>query len=86
MENKKERVFSIELKSSRNLKNLSLTSRSNESVVVEGDIGKLVEAKFAEGAILEVVGDCGVLRVDLSENEILRTDSKKSAKPLTATV
>jgi len=66
----KERVFSVELKSKRNLKNVTLTNGSSDSVLVEGTIGELVHATFAEGIVLEVVGKNGVLRVDLGENEI----------------
>ena len=68
----KERVFSVELKSRRNLKNVTLTNGSNDSVLVEGTIGELVQATFAEGIILEVVGKNGILRVDLREDEIKR--------------
>ena len=76
MQNKtssKERVFSVELKSKRNLKNVTLTNGSSDSVLVEGTIGELVQATFAEGVILEVVGRDGVLRVDLGEDEIKKT-------------
>jgi len=52
----KERVFSVELKSKRNLKNVTLTNGSSDSVLVEGTLGELVQATFAEGIILEVVG------------------------------
>ena len=68
--NRKERVFSVELKSKRNLKNVTLTNGSSDRVLVEGTIGELVQARFAEGIILEVVGKNGVLRVDLGETEI----------------
>jgi hypothetical protein len=76
MENKtirKERVFSVELKSKRNLKNVTLTNGSSDSVLVEGTIGELVQATFAEGIILEVVGKKGILRIDLREDEIKKT-------------
>ena len=79
MENKtraKERVFSVELKSKGNLKNITLTNGSSDSVLVEGTIGELVHATFAEGIILEVVGKNGVLRVDLGEDEITKTSAK----------
>lgn len=66
----KERVFSVELKSKRNLKNITLTNGSSDSVLVEGTIGELVQATFAEGVILEVVGKNGILRIDLKEDEI----------------
>jgi len=76
MENKtinKERVFSVELKSKRNLKNVTLTNGSSDSVLVEGTIGELVQATFAEGIILEVVGKNGIVRIDLREDEIKKT-------------
>lgn len=76
MESKKERVFSVELKSKRNLKNLTLTNGSSDNVLLEGNLGELVQARFAEGVILEVVGKNGVLRIDLSEAEILKTPEK----------
>lgn len=76
MENKagnKERVFSVELKSKRNLKNVTISNGSSDSVLVEGTIGKLVQATFAEGIILEVIGKNGILRIDLREDEIKKT-------------
>jgi hypothetical protein len=66
----KERVFSVELKSKRNLKNVTLTNDSNDSVLVEGTIGELVQATFAEDIILEVVGKNGILRINLRDDEI----------------
>jgi hypothetical protein len=69
----KERVFSVELKSKRNLKNVTLTNGSGDSVLVEGTIGELVQATFAEGIILEIIGKNGILRIDLREDEIKKT-------------
>lgn len=66
----KERVFTVELKSKRNLKNITLTNGSSDSVLVEGTLGRLMHARFTEGVILEVVGKEGILRVDLEEDEI----------------
>ncbi len=83
MENKmkaKERVFTVELKSKRNLTNVSLTNGSSDSVLVEGTIGELVRATFTEGIILEVVGKNGVLRVDLGEDEIQRPTEQNQAE------
>ena len=83
MENKtigKERVFSVELKSKRNLKNVTLANGSSDSVLVEGTIGELVQATFAEGIILEVVGKNGILRIDLGEDEITKTAEQKQTE------
>jgi hypothetical protein len=76
----KERVFSVELKSKRNLKNVTLTNGSSDSVLVEGTIGELVQATFAEGIILEIVGKNGVLRVDLAQNEIKKTAEQEQTE------
>jgi hypothetical protein len=73
----KERVFSVELKSKRNLKNIILTDGSSESVLIEGTIGELLRATFAEGVVLEVVGKNGVLRLDLREDDITKTSQQK---------
>ena len=70
MENKKERVFSVELKSKKHLKNVTLASGSTNTALIEGTLGELVQATFKEGIILEVIGTKGVLRIDLEENEI----------------
>jgi len=76
----KERVFSVELKSKRNLKNVTLTNGSSDSVLVEGTIGELVQATFAEGIILEVVGKSGILRIDLGEGEIKKTTEQSQTE------
>ena len=76
MKTKNERVFSIELKSKRDLKNLTLTNGSNENVLLEGNIGELLQARFAEGIVLEVVGKKGVVRIDLAEEEISKAQDK----------
>ncbi|MGA2385981.1 MAG: hypothetical protein ABSG33_05575 [Candidatus Bathyarchaeia archaeon] len=68
----KERSFSIELKSKVNLKNVTLNNDSRENAVIEGTIGKLEHANFVEDSVLEVLGRKGVLRIDISENEIKR--------------
>ena len=66
----KERSFSIKLKSKANLKNITLNNDDQENVLIEGTIGKLKYTEFVEDAILEIVGDKGVPRVDLAEKEI----------------
>jgi len=73
----KERVFSVELKSKRNLKNVTVNNGSNDSVLVEGTLGELVQATFAEGIILEVLGKNGILRIDLREDDIKKTSEQK---------
>jgi hypothetical protein len=68
----KERFFSVELKSKADLKNVTLANGSHDRVLVEGSIGELVQAMFAEGVILEVVGKKGTLRINLKDTDMRR--------------
>lgn len=65
-----ERFFSVELESKTSIKSITMTNGSSESVLVEGTIGKLVQAAFVEDIILEVVGEKGVLRINLEPKEL----------------
>jgi len=78
----KERFFSVELKSKVNLKNISLTNGSHENVLLEGTIGQLQRAEFAEDVILEVVGDKGVLRINLCQDEIKKRSNQRGCKKI----
>ena len=78
MERKNERFFSVELQSKKHLKSVSLTNGTANSVLLEGNIGELVQATFKEGVILEVIGKNGTLRVDLEEVEISKPTEKTS--------
>jgi hypothetical protein len=66
----KERFFSVELNSRVNLKNVILNNGNHENVLLEGTIGELRRAEFADGVILEVVGNKGILRINLCQDEI----------------
>jgi hypothetical protein len=68
----KERSFSIELKPKVTLQNITLNNGSHENALIEGTIGELEHAEFVEDMVLEVLGRKGVLRIDISENEVKR--------------
>ena len=51
-----------------------------ENAVIEGTIGKLEHAGFVEDMVLEVQGIKGVLRIDISENEIKRKGKGANAQ------
>jgi hypothetical protein len=83
MQNKvenEERFFSVELKSKAHLKNVSLANGSRDNVLIEGSIGELLQATFADGIILEVVGKKGILRINLAEHEIKKTIDQNQSK------
>lgn len=72
----KERSFSVELKSKANPKDVTLTNGSQENVLIEGTLGNLQYASFVEPKILEVKGNCGVLRLDVRKSEAEGTVKK----------
>ncbi len=76
MEPSKERSFSLELKSKSNLKSVSIPNGASENVLVEGTIGKLIRIGFAEGIVLEIVGEKGVLRIDIKEDEATQSKAR----------
>jgi hypothetical protein len=76
----KERFFSIELESKADLKNVTLANGSRDSVLIEGTIGELVQAAFAENVILEIVGTTGTLRINLKAEELTRPTQKPESR------
>ena len=73
----KQRYFSVELKSKVDLKNVTLSNGGHESVLVEGTIGELRQAEFADGAVLVIVGEKGTLRVNLTREEIKKEQKQE---------
>ena len=73
-----KRVFSVELGSKRSLRKASIADGSSDDVLVEGTIGELLEAKFAEGIVLEVIGKEGTLRIDLREDEVKKQQTNQT--------
>ena len=79
MEEEIERLFSIELKSKAHLKNVTMTNDGHDDVLVEGSIGKLYNAEFADGIVLVVTGDKGILRINLTQDEVKTKQKGKEA-------
>jgi hypothetical protein len=76
----KERFFSVELSSKANLKNVTLANSGHENVLIEGSVGKLLHASFVDGVVLEVVCDKGVLRINLTPDEIKQKKAEAEEK------
>ena len=62
-------AFSIELKSKKFVKNLSIPDEGGK-VVIEGYLGMMRSLKIVEDAMLEIEGDYGSIFLDLDEKEI----------------
>ena len=64
-------TFSVEMRSKKHVKNISISDEAHDRVLFEGNLGRLMEVSVIEGSSLEVVGVNGVLRLEISE-DILR--------------
>jgi len=71
-------MFTIELKSKKDVKNVSLDN--GEKVLIEGSIGTLIRARFLEDLILEVTGSSGELRIDLAKRELERPNESEGSR------
>ncbi len=71
-----EHAFSIEMKSKKHVRHMSISNESHDRVLFEGFLGELKELSIVEGALLEVKGTNGILRIDLSEDELRKMLSK----------
>ena len=69
-QNNYSHMFSIELTSKNFVKRLAIPSDSDDKVLIEGFLGELKEICITEGIILELQGTNGILRIDLSEEEL----------------
>ena len=65
-----EHSFSIEMKSKKHVRNISVSNESHERVLFEGFLGELEDLSMVDGAVLEVKGTNGVLRIDLTEEDL----------------
>jgi hypothetical protein len=64
-----KRSFSINVKSRKNLRTLTI-SDSHNGVIVEGDLGELKSILLLEGLMLEIKGVNGTLRFDITKSEL----------------
>lgn len=65
-----EHVYSVEMKSKRFVKNISVSDEAHELVLFEGNLGEHIEVTLLEGDVLEIIGQHGVLRVSLSVEQL----------------
>ena len=62
--------FSVEMKSKKFVKSISISDEAHERVLFEGDLGELQELSLVEGDVLEFLGVNGVLRISLTEEQL----------------
>ncbi len=68
---KERHSFSVEMISKSHIETISVSNEPNGEVMFEGELGGLVQIEFVEGIILQITGDNGVLRIDLTEKELV---------------
>ena len=71
--NSLDHVFSIEMKSKRFVKNISISNEAHDLVLFEGNLGKLLGISLVEGDVLELIGINGILRVNLTKEQLLES-------------
>ena len=73
---KVEHAFSIVMSSRDHIK---VSDDRNDSVVFEGVLGELLGINVDDGVMLEINGANGVLRIDLTRDEIARSLVRKTS-------
>jgi len=73
-----EHGFSLELNSKEHVKRFMILDGAGSRVLVEGFLGVLQQITLVEGLMLEVKGSNGVLRIDMTEDELRRVLSVKT--------
>ncbi|MDH5200008.1 MAG: hypothetical protein OEW93_03885 [Candidatus Bathyarchaeota archaeon] len=77
---KLERGFSVEMLSKKHVKTISMSDETHDKVLFEGNLGELEELGMVEEVILEIKGANGILRVDLTEEELRKMISASVKK------
>ena len=63
-------TFSIELKSKEYVKRVAIPNEAGDTVLIEGFLGELEAIDLVEGVMLEIKATNGILRMDLTEEEL----------------
>lgn len=69
--------FSIEMKSKDNVK-ISMSSERDGEVIFEGYLGEIIQIELVEGIMLQISGENGIFRLDISEVELGHWLNRKS--------
>ena len=65
-----EHSFSIEMKSKDTVRTLSFLEKEKSNVFFEGFLGKLENISMVEDVMLEIEGKNGVIKLDITSQEI----------------
>jgi len=74
-------TFSVEIRSRADVRHMTMSNGTPDHVFFEGNLGELEEVSLVEDAVLEVRGENGVLRLDLSRGELKKVlNGKKKGR------
>lgn len=65
-----EHSFSVEMKSENCVRRMSFLDNENDRVFFEGFLGELKNVSLVEDLMLEISGVNGILRIDISKEEM----------------
>ena len=65
-----ERGLSIEMISKKHVRSLIIGDETRDRVLIDVDLGKLLQLTSVDGRVLEIKGTYGTLRVDVTEDEL----------------
>jgi hypothetical protein len=74
-----DHTFTVEMKSKKHVKSISISDEAHDRVLFEGNLGNLLELTLVEGDVLEFIGGNGILRVAVTKEQLrkaLRNASK----------
>jgi len=74
-----EHSFSIEMRSKRYLNQISMSDRGRDPVLIEGFLGDIENVSLVEDVMFEINGVNGVLRVDITNDELMKLLSRKAS-------
>jgi hypothetical protein len=72
-------AFSIEMKSEQCVRRMSFLDKENGKVFFEGFLGELTNVIMVEGVMLEIEGRNGVLKLDITQQEMEKCLNPKKA-------
>ncbi|UCH57275.1 MAG: hypothetical protein JSV18_08085 [Candidatus Bathyarchaeota archaeon] len=73
-----EHAFSVEMRSKKHVRHISMSNTTQDRVLFEGYLGELECLSMIEGRVLKVHGENGTLRIDLSIEELRDLLTKKN--------
>ena len=71
-------LFSIEMKSKKFVKQVTLSNESRDGVYFEGFLGDILEICFVNGGMLEIRGVNGAFRIDINKEKVMEMLVKES--------